>query len=118
MVRPICIYHTDFSDGGILILADEILLTKSNIIIIHSKSVILNKFCKLIRIKLGKACEGFNLGWYIINRFKGFGLFHGRKAAFNRIYNMLFNFFNIFGGYIAIEHINLSGANKRTLPLG
>ena len=66
MVGPICINHTNFGDCWVSVLALKIVLTELDIIVIHSKTVLINEICKAFFIQVIKSVKSFNCGWNII----------------------------------------------------
>ena len=64
MIRPVGVDHTDLGYSGISLFEDKILLTESNVVLVHSKTVFAYKIGKLRFTVLAEPVESFNLGRY------------------------------------------------------
>ena len=118
MVRPVCINNTDFCDCGISVLCiSEISLKESEVIKIHSKALFIKKLRESGIIHCDKAfncCYLFGGG---INSCKCFGLLKSCFTAFNCIYYVMLEGFNVSLGNSTVKCINLCCTDKRTLAL-
>ena len=95
MIRPICVYHTDFRKGGVSVLRLKVVLTEFNIVLIHCKTVVVNKFCKLRFVISVKAVKSFNRCRNGIINLECFKLIKCSLSCFNRVYNIFLNLVNI-----------------------
>ena len=60
VVRPICINHADFGDGRVTLFADKVILTECDVVLVHSKTVILYKIGKFTLCQFAEAVECLN----------------------------------------------------------
>ena len=85
VIRPVCIYHSDFGKGRISLLFLEIFLTELYIAKIHSKCVLLDKLGKLV---FGKTDKSVKHGYILRNIILYIKRFILLKAAFSCFYGI------------------------------
>ncbi len=67
VVRPVSIYHAYFSDSRItMFLVSEIILTELDIVIVHSKSELVNECMKSLFVEGSKAFESLYCLRYLV----------------------------------------------------
>ena len=119
MVGPVGVDHADFGDGGVAVLFIlEVVAAEAQVVLIHSKTLCLDKCCQSIVIHGAEAVEGFDLGRDFVFDLQGFGLFHRSFTAFDRVDDILLDAGKIILGNGAFDDVNLCGVDVGTFALG
>ena len=118
VVRPVGVDHPDFRDGGVPVLADKVGLAEGNVIQIHGQAILTDESIQTFPVQLGKAVQGGNLGGDFILDGQCFGNFQGCFPALHRVDDILLKLRNFRLREVAVQGVDLGGADQGTLALG
>ena len=102
MIRPIRINHANFGNGRIALFRNKILLTESDVVRIHGKTILCNKSLQTRAIQRTETAKHGNRRRHIIHSSQRF---HGLQrcfAAFNRVDDIFFDSLDIRIRQIAV----------------
>ena len=113
VVRPVCVNHTQFCKCRIaFFLVFEVILTESQVICVHSKTVLFDKIAKSCFIHIYKAFNNRCFFWQWVDCFQCFWFFKGSQTGFNRVDDMFLDFFQFFFCNVAIKFDNTGVFNS------
>ena len=119
MVGPVGIDHADFGDGGVAVFfVFEVVAAEAQVVLIHGKTLFLDKCCQSIIVHGAETVESFNFGRDFVFDLQGFGLVHRSFTAFDRVDDILLDAGEILFGNRTLNDVNVRGVNVRTLTLG
>ena len=118
VVGPIGVDHLDLGDRGVSAFGFEIILAERDVALVHGKTHIADHSRKTVAVKVDEAVQGCNLGGDLVNGLQGCGKLHGCLAAFHGVDHVFFDTRDLLFGKIAVEAVDLRGADGGTLALG
>ena len=118
MIGPVGVDHPDFRDGGVPVLADKIGLAEGDVIQVHGQAIVVDEILQPLLVQLGEALQGGNLGGNLIGNGQGFRDLQGSFPALHRVNHILLELRQLFLGQIAVQGVDLSGADQGTFALG
>ena len=118
MVRPIGIQHTDLGDGGLAVLAGEVVADHLDVGQVHSQAHIVDDALQSSLVQSGEALQGLNGGGNVVGDLQGLGHFQGSLAGLHGVDDLLLDGLDLGLGGSAGQLIHPGGANQRTVALG
>ena len=118
MVGPVGVDDADLGDGGIAVLVLKILLAKRDVRLVHGKAALGDEGGEAGLIELAEAVDdldGLGLG-NILG--KGFGELERGQARFDGIHHVALDGLDVLVGQLAVQDIDLGGADGGSLALG
>ncbi len=115
VVRPIGVDDANLGDGGVALLAGEVLLAELDIGEVHGQAALGDEAGKSGLVKLGEAGEGLDVfrdGDFHLER--GLGGEAG-LAGLDGVDDVVLDGLDVGGAKLAGEHVDLRGANARAL---
>ena len=99
-------------------LADKIGLAEGDVIQVHGQAIVVDKILQPLFVQLGEALQGGNLGGNFIGNGQGFRNLQGSFPTLHRVNHILLELRQLFLGQIAVQGIDLGGADQGTFALG
>ena len=118
VIRPVGVDHADLGDGGIAPLACKIIAAEPKIVKIHRKPLFPQKGGKRLLPEAAEARNRLHGVRRLQIRSQRLRLFHGGKAAFDRVDHIPADAGNLLLPQRPAEQVHLCGAHLRTAAPG
>ena len=118
VVRPVCIYHADLGDSGVaVLLIAEVVLTELYIVVVHSKTELVNEGVQTLLVEVDEALEGLDGLWYLVVCVECVHLVKGSLTALNGVYHVRLEAFEVGVGDTARNDVHSRVSHAAALAL-
>jgi len=117
VIGPIGVDHLDLGDGGVPLLAAEVLLTELDVAEVHGKALLCDEVLQSLLVQLVEAVQHLHRrGDGVLHLEGGLGFQRG-FAGLHRVDDVLFDLGHLGLGQAALQQVDLGGAHQRALAL-
>ena len=117
VVRPIGVDHLDLGDGGVPLLAAEVILAELDVPEVHSQAVVPDKVLQPRFVQLAEAGQGSHRLGHRIGHLQRVTGLQGCLTGLHRVDDILLDLLHLGAGQIAVQQIDPGRADQRPLSL-
>ena len=117
MIGPVSINHLDFGDGGVALLACEVLLAELDVSQVHGKAALCDERRKPFLVKLQEAVDGLHALGHGVFHLEGLALLKRGLARLDGVDDVMLDGRDILLRERPLKQIHLRAAHLRALAL-